>query len=335
MKKEAAKSKNENFDYLNELIRAYRQSHAIFSAVELGLFDALVSEKQTVKNLTIKLKISRRGVEMLLHALVALGIVTHKNNFYKISNNFKYFLNSQSPESLCALIEHEIHLQKRWGFLSESIRTGKSARHHEQQKKSKDSKRFINAMCDIGRRSSTIFLKNIIFRGDESILDLGGGPGKYLQALCEKYEDMHVTLFDQPETVKVARQNLKNHYAYKRMHFVSGDLFSDPFGGLYDVVLLSNVIHIFGEDEILFLFKKCHSSLKDKGRILVKDLYLRSDHKGPLFTTLFALHMLVSTNTGKCYTGNEVLSMLNNAKFKTGVVITLTDTSSVIEGIKT
>jgi SAM-dependent methyltransferase len=329
------KNHEKSFEYLNDLIRAYRQSHVIFSASELGLFDALITERLTIEQLSFKLNASPRGLELLLNALCAMGIIEQNGTSYLISDNFKTFLDQRSTHYLGAMIKHEIHLHSRWRFLSQSVRTGESARKFEKLPESDDSERFINAMSDIGRRSANIFLENISFHGIEHILDLGGGPGRYVKELCEAYSYIHVTLFDKPDTINFARRNLKDHPDHKRMHYISGDFFEDPFGGPYDVILLSNVIHIFGEKENIRLLKKCYSALKPGGRILIKDLYLTPRHDGPVFTTIFALHMLLSTDKGKCYTENELFSMLHSAKFKGGDMLPLTDTSFVIEGIKT
>jgi 2-polyprenyl-3-methyl-5-hydroxy-6-metoxy-1,4-benzoquinol methylase len=327
-------NKIENIEYLEELIRSYRRSHVILTAFELGLFETLVRKNQSVDELIIELDISRRGLELLLHALVALEILQKEGNVYRVSMKFHSLLNPDEPDYLGGLISHEIHLNKRWQLLTESVRTGKSVKHHEINQEPEVAKRFINAMSNIGQRSARLFVQHLPFRGDEHVLDLGGGPGKYLKELCELYPNMQVTLCDQSETIDVAQNELSHHSDYNRMHFIRGDIFKTELGGPYDVVLLSNVIHIFGEDETLRLLNICSHYIKPKGRLLLKDMILNSDHAGPVFTTLFSLHMLLSTDTGKCYTEEELFTLMQQADFKIGKVHEITKTSRVLEGIK-
>lgn len=327
-------NKLESIEYLEELMRFYRRSHVILTAFELGLFDTLIRKNQSVEELTMGLNVSNRGLELLLHALVALEILQKRDNVYRVSERFHSLLNPNEPDYMGGLINHEIHLNKRWQLLTESVATGKSVKHHEKNQESEVTKRFINAMSNIGQRSARLFIQHVPFRGDEHILDLGGGPGKYLKELCEFYPKMHVTLCDQPETVDVAKYDLSHHSAYNRMHFIGGDMFKTELGGPYDVVLLSNVIHIYGEDEILHLLNICSQTIIANGRLLVKDMILNSDHTGPVFTTLFSLHMLLSTDTGKCYTQEELFSLMQQADFKTGQVHQITEMSRVLEGIK-
>jgi cyclopropane fatty-acyl-phospholipid synthase-like methyltransferase len=225
-------------------------------------------------------------------------------------------------------------LNKRWIQLSASIKSGKPVKKTDEQTNPEDTQRFIKAMANIGQRNAPIMLEKIHFSGNERILDLGGGPGKYIEKFCDKYPEMQVALFDQPETIRKAQSALSKHRCYKNINFISGDFLEDSLGKDYDVIFSSNVIHIFGPKEVKIIFDKCYQALKSGGRLLIKDFFLNNENTGPEFTTLFSLHMLLSTNGGRCYSEGEMISLLENSNFVHGRTTKLTESSVVIEGIK-
>jgi cyclopropane fatty-acyl-phospholipid synthase-like methyltransferase len=194
--------------------------------------------------------------------------------------------------------------------------------------------RFARAMGTIGQRSAELVTGTVSFRPNEYVLDLGGGPGQYQKSLCEKYENIKVTLFDLDETIKIARKDHKNHPAADRMYYISGDFFIDDFNGKYDTILVSNVVHIYGPEKIANLFSRCHNSLNQNGRILIKDFFLTRETEQLPFTHLFALHMLLSTETGRCYSYQEIKKLMLKSGFRMGNKHQLTATSLLIEGIK-
>ena len=113
-------------------------------------------------------------------------------------------------------------------------------------------------MATVGRHTSAENIKKIQLNGDEHILDLGGGPGRYLEAFCDLHPQVRVTLFDQPDTIRYAKKLLAGHRGFTRMSFKKGDLFNSSYGKDYDVIFISNVIHIYPADDILQILKKCH-----------------------------------------------------------------------------
>jgi ubiquinone/menaquinone biosynthesis C-methylase UbiE len=313
-------------------MRGHRRSNVLFSAFELGILDKLNYHSYTTKELAKALDLSEDGLERMMDALRSLGIIDKQGDENSLNKRFGHFFNKESRVYIGNLIEHEIHLQLRWFKLSQSVRSGKPAKKKKQTKA--DKTRFINAMANIGEIMAPVVLDNLALKGDERILDLGGGPGKYMQAFCEKYAQTQVTLLDQPESIAFAQKYLSDHSAYDRMHFIAGDFFEQDFGANFDVIFLSNVIHIYGPEEILRILKKCYQALNYGGRLIIKDNFFYENQDGPEFTALFSLHMLLSTETGRCYKPNQLYQMMTQVKFKPGETLALTDSSLILEGFK-
>jgi len=322
------------FEKLTELMHVHRKSNVFLVAYELGVLDKLSIQQANIDTLAHELGLSETGLDRLLSALCAMGILNKSDNNYKLLKEYEKYFNPQSTEYIGGLINHEIHLQKRWMRLTESLKSGKPVKKYDESIDPENTNRFIKAMANIGQRTAPIMLEKIYFNGNERLLDLGGGPGKYLEKFCEHYPQMQVTLFDQPETILAAKSSLSETKYYENMEFLSGDFCEDNIGEDYDVILSSNVIHIYGPQEIQTIFDKCYQALKLNGRLLIKDFFLNNDHTGPEFTTLFSLHMLLSTDNGQCYSEKEMISLMEISNFSYKKTTTLTESSKIIEGTK-
>ncbi|TFG95664.1 MAG: methyltransferase, partial [Calditrichales bacterium] len=283
------------FEKIQTLLRGHRYSSLMFAAFDLGILPALSRQEMTPEALCKTLSLSRRGLLQILTALKAVELVAEEKGFFFVPDPYASCFNSDSEDYMGSLIRHEKHFTERWSRLAESVRSGKPVKNTKIKRHKTDSERFINAMAATGQKSAGAVLQKIGLRGDEHLLDLGGGPGRYQKIFCETYLQLKVTLFDLAETIQAAQDTLKNHPRYSQMRFIPGDMLTDEIGSGYDVILISNVIHIYGPNEIDIILKKCYEALKPGGRLLVKDFFMRPDDKGLEFSALFSLHMLLST----------------------------------------
>jgi 3-hydroxy-5-methyl-1-naphthoate 3-O-methyltransferase len=323
-----------SIEQLKDSLWSYRISQAIFTAFEINVFKQLAKKGYTQTKLSEKLQVSERGLEPLLDTLVSMQILELKQNKYRLPSHLKDYLSPESEQYIGNLVSHEIHLSNRWKNLTRSVVTGKPAKDKSKSPQQSDVSRFVRAMSTVGQQSAQLLCDTIPFKANEHILDLGGGPGQYQKLLCEKHQNIVVTLFDQDESVKMAREDHKNHLAANRMKYITGDLFVEDLQGKYDTILISNVIHIYGPDEIVEILERCFKNLKDDGRVLIKDFIITDETRQLPFTHLFALHMLLSTETGRCYRDQEIESFYNKTGFRLGQKYQLTETSMVVEGIK-
>jgi cyclopropane fatty-acyl-phospholipid synthase-like methyltransferase len=266
--------------------------------------------------------------------LCAFGIVKKDKKAFEVSTQYVAFLDPQSSDYIGGLIDHEIHLHKRWRNLSESIISGMPVKKSDQPVKPEDTQRFIKAMANIGRRTAPIFLDKVKFKGNESLLDLGGGPGQYVENLSSMYPNMKITLFDQPDTIKTAQTVLSRLQNFKNIHLLSGNFLEDNLGENYDVIFSSNVIHIFGPKDVQQIFDRCYHVMNTGGRLLIKDFYYNDEHTGPEFASLFSIHMLLSTDGGQCYSEKEMIYLMEKSNFSHRKSVKLTENTMIIEGIK-
>jgi 2-polyprenyl-3-methyl-5-hydroxy-6-metoxy-1,4-benzoquinol methylase len=149
-------------------------------------------------------------------------------------------------------------------------------------------------------------------KGVRTVLDLGGGPGTYAAALARKGLD--VTLYDRPETMRMARDAAKK--AGVKLRFRKGDFITDPLGKGYDLVFISQIFHAYPEDENIELLKKCADSLNPGGGVAVQETPVSEDLTQPATSALFSVNMLVNTVGGRCYSPAEIKGWLRRTGFK-------------------
>ncbi|PAU66123.1 O-methyltransferase [Pseudomonas sp. PIC25] len=97
----------------------------------------------------------------------------------------------------------------------------------------------------------------------ERLLDLGGGPGLVAIALTEANPALHGEVFDFPETIGVAEENIARAGLGERLRGRGGDLTRDALGEGYDLIWCSSVLHFVPDlDRAL---EKIHAALRPGG----------------------------------------------------------------------
>jgi SAM-dependent methyltransferase len=147
------------------------------------------------------------------------------------------------------------------------------------------------------------------------ILDVGGGPSTYAEAFAEG--GARVTVFDLPEVVEVMRR----HFDAAGISAVGGDSNEGLPEGPFDAAYLGSVSHIYGPKENLALIKRVADSLVPGGLIAIRD-FIRGLSKG---AALFAVNMLVNTESGDTYCEEEYRSWLGTAGFERIEVLPIPD----------
>lgn len=306
---------------LRKLWGGFWSARVLLTANNYGVFDYLKSPK-TAREIARSLKTDNRATEILLDALTGLGLLKKYNNKYKNSDISNRFLIKDSPYYHGDIIRHADALWKNWSGLDEIIKTGKP--NHSAH----DNEAFIRGMHNLASLKAKDVIKLIDLKGVRKALDLGGGPGTYAIEMSKK--GISTTLFDLPETIKVAKEIVKESKA-KNIDFIEGNFVSDDIGRGYDLVFISQVIHAYSEKDCVSLIKKSKKALNQNGRIVIQEFYVDENRTMPSQSALFSVNMLVNTNGGRCYAPSEIKRWLSRAGFK-GIKEEILDDSALISG---
>jgi len=287
---------------------AFRQARVLLTANNYMVFDHLEQPRSSIA-IAKKLKTDPRATGILLDALAGLGFLKKQSNKYQNTNLASQFLVSGRPHYQGHIMRHAETLWQNWSALDEIVKTGKPGR------KAHDHEAFILGMHDLALLKVNKVLKAIGLKGVETALDLGGGPGTYSIEMAKK--GVKVTLFDRPETVKIAKRVVNN--AAKSplnlrgeggVNFIQGDFIHDDIRKGYDLILASQIVHANSEKDNIILLKKCKKALNKNGRIVIQEFQISKDLTQPPNSSLFSVNMLVNTDEGRCYSPEEMKKWL-------------------------
>jgi cyclopropane fatty-acyl-phospholipid synthase-like methyltransferase len=189
----------------------------------------------------------------------------------------------------------------------------------------------LSVLDRIGQQSGTALAKRLQLEGVKDLLDLGGGAGTNAIAFCTTYPEMRATVFDLPATLKIAERQVNAAGLQKRILLLPGDFNRDSLGGLYEAVLMSDVLHYQGLEQNAALVKKTFNHLKSAGRLVIKDRFLEESRTSPAWVAAFAVHILVNTEKGRCYTTAEAIGWMKDAGF---VSVAEVERLAVVQGVK-
>jgi len=303
-------------DDLNDRIRAFQESRAILTALELDLFTAL-GDGQAAEQLAAKIGTDARATEMLLNALVSLGLLAKHEDIFRNSPVSGRYFRADSPDNARPALMHIAHLWHRWSRLTDCVRTGTAFGQEEVEPRGDDwTEAFIAAMDRNARERASRLVQAVGAAGLRRMLDVGGGSGAYSIAFAKAEPALTVEILDVAEVAPIARRHIHDAGLTDRISVRVGDLRSGIHGRDYDLVFISAICHMLSPEENCDLLRRSHAALKSGGRIVIQDFILEPDKTAPGFAALFALNMLVGTRAGSSYSEVEYRVWMAGAGFQ-------------------
>jgi len=320
-------------DRIRELMQGYWRSAILFTAVHYKVFEWIGNKGMGAGILARKARVSERGAVILLDALAVLGLLSKKKGKYFNTALSKQFLLPGSPNYLGDSVKHHRNLWRLWSHLDEAVATGRGVRRTRGASEAQ-TESFILAMENTARRRAAQVLKVVETKGVNKMLDVGGGPATYAIVFAKKNPKLHATVIDLHTPIKIARQFVKEAGLQNRVTLQEGDYFAVEFGSGYDLVLLSNVLHSMSPGRARLILNKTYSALVPGGRVVIHDFLPNEERTGPEWPILFAVNMLVATESGTTYTFGEMSAWLRNAGFIEIKKQRVEDSSTLVIGRK-
>ena len=322
-------SRNDLRSRLLALSRGFMAPRIFLTAVELGVFVHLDNGPKTASEMARQLNADERAVDILLHALAALGLLEKKGGaFSNIQEVANLLVRSERTGEGGGFL-HAVRLWDAWSRLTEVVKTGTSCSLAWQDELSED---FAVAMNHYAKGSAERLARLTDCSNASTMLDLGGGGGSYGIAFATQYPHLKVVLFENSEqALRVTGKLIEQANMRDRIELRRGDFFVDDFGGDYDLALLASIVCLFGKEENVALFERVKRSLREGGRIVIKDSMVDESGTGPASAAVFAVHMLVTSRKGRSHSWREVKGWLRQVGFEDVHSISL-DSSRLVVG---
>ena len=248
------------------LVRGALGTRALAIVSELGVPDALADGPRPVDELAQELGADAETLHRLMRALASEGVFaeeehgtfrnTEVSDLFRTGGGWKEFARLFGGVWYRAVGELEADGVPTfpaafgtdyWSWLAEHP----------------DERAMFDTAMEQGNEGRVERLDLVEWRGDETVVDVGGGNGSLLQALLRKHPGLRGIVFDLPETVR-------DEAAFgERLAFVAGDFFvSVPAG---DVYILGTILHDWDDEGAAAILGTIREAAPADARLLIID----------------------------------------------------------------
>lgn len=302
---------------------AYRKSFSLFSAAEIGLFDYLYNEYKPYNVIAQDLKVSPNRLKPLLDLLSFNEFLEKEGDSYRIHLDFLELADKNRKDNLSARLAHPSKTAKSWFYLTKVLKEDKSS-HDLEERPPHTDKDIMDFHRSLGSRGEIImnhYVKNIPHDDNWKIADIGGGFGDLCLPFV-KDKNIQVEVFDNEDTARLAAQYMAKTEWDDNYTFHGCDFINDSLPAGFNLCLVSNILHIYSENECVELLSRLHKSILDDGYIFIREITINDEATAPESGLEFSLHMAINTRTGKAHSKNAVTEFLEKAGFSNITTLT-------------
>jgi hypothetical protein len=288
--------------------RGALMTRALAVAADLGVAEALAAGARSVDELARGLGANADTLHRILRALASDGVFAETAPGVFANTEASELLRVPSRRAFAHLFGGIWHatageLDARTGGPTFDRTRGRGfwawlAEHPEERAA------FDAAMVD-GNDSRAERLARVDWRGDETIVDVGGGNGSLLAALLRDRPGLRGIVFDLPETVR------DEAVLGDRVEFVAGSFFENvPCGDAY---VLSTILHDWDDERGAAILRAIHAAGRPGVRLVIIDGVIAPGNEpdGTKWLDLLTLALL----GGRERTENEWRSLLDSTGF--------------------
>lgn len=292
-----------------QISSAYWHSSVLHVANSLDVFTRLAEEPATAEQLAKKCGTDARGMEMILIASVALGLLDKKGEIYSNNKLSETFLVKGSPRYQGGIVSMFEDWVAPWSRLKDAVIHGRPVVEKQHDHGEEATRTYIMGMLYRGIPQAELLAEEVPLSGRKRMVDVGGGPGIFSIIMCQHNPGLNADVFDLPQTLRVTKDIIRNYNADKLVSTVEGSYLEDEFGSGYDVVLLSSMINQEGPEVIKDILRKSFQAMESGGLLMVQEQFLNTEKTGPLLPVLIGINQLVHTPAGRAYSAKEVADM--------------------------
>jgi hypothetical protein len=302
------------------------RTHAIGAAVQLGVFDALPA---TAEEVARRCDLQPERAPRLLRALAEIHLVERDGERWCATHRGAYLRSDHALTLADAAVEYGRHFTNAWNALPDALRLNGSwspadifARMAADAARVPGHHRMLRSYA---RHDYAEVPAALDLRGDEVVIDAGGGVGVLAELLLRRHPRLRVVLLDRPEAVRLVDPppDLGGRLDARAVDIMS------PWGVTGDAVVLARVLHDWDDGRAATILGHARAVLPEGGRVFIVEMVLSDEGAAG---GLCDLHLLMSSG-GRERTASEYGALLDHAGFELREIRTLPALPSVIIGV--
>jgi hypothetical protein len=329
---------------LFQLTTGHYISRAIYVAARLNVADFLAGGPRTHDELAQATQTHAPSLRRLLRLLASAGVLAEQEDGRFALTPVGEWLRSDIPGSrrAWALLINGPMVEKTWGELLYSVRTGEVAFEHAfgmnafeyMSRHPEELKTFNEAMTGVTTQTAVAVAAAYDFSSLQTLADVGGGHGVLLITILKANPKLHGVLFEQPHVAEGAKKQIEAAGLSGRCEIVGGDfLQSVPRGA--DGYMLKHVIHDWNDRDSATILSNCRKAMAPGGKLLLIESVAPERMEPTWSSQIIAgsdINMLVSIG-GRERTEAEYRALYDAAGFRLTRVIPTQALPSVLEGV--
>lgn len=321
---------------LNDLIRGYWVTQALFVAAELDIAGRIGESPKTAAALAEDAGVHADALYRILRALASIGIFVEDEAGRFGLTPMAETLGSAGGTGYARL--HGRELYAAWGDVLHTVKTGEPAfiKVHgmplfDYMVKYPDrGEIFSKAMFGHHGAETAPMIDAYDFSGFSQVVDVGGADGSLLIGLLQRHPNLDGVLFELPATAELARPKVDAAGLGNRMRIEGGSFFEDEIPSGADAYILRHIVHDFNDEKTVEILSNCRKAAGSKGRVLVVEFVIPTGNE-PNFGKWLDLMMLCYG--GKERTVEEYRQVYRDAGLRLTRVVPTVMPISVIEGV--
>ena len=304
---------------------------AMAVADELGVYAALDATPSTPAELAQRLGLNRRGTDVLLGMLAALGLVSFRAGRYELAAVARTYLLPSSVNYWGPLLRALGVVAQPHAALLGALRapdevatsvqltpattTGDPVEGWQSGQIDRAQAEAVSQIMHChSLPASVAAARSGALQGVTRLLDVGGGSGCFSIAIAQHFPSVRCTVMELAAVCEVAKSYIADGGVADRVDTVAVDMFREPWPRGYDGMFFSNIFHDWDAETNLFLAERAYDALSHGGRVFLHEMLPAEDGSGPSTTASFSMLMLLATK-GRQYTFSELRHILASAGF--------------------
>ena len=267
----------QNAEDINRIAFGYMASKALFSALEFNIFAILAESPCTLRAIAEKTGITENRVEILLTALVSVGLVVRESGRYcnsSASDNYlvpgrKSFFGDYLRMQIARQMYPSMH--RLDSVLSAEEDASHLCDYADWMSDLEQAEIFSRSQHVGSLGPAAVFGKRVDLTGCKRLLDVGGGTGAFGIILCHQYPELQVTIMDFPNVTKVGSEFVTQAGLSDRIVFLDADVLDTPWPDNQEAVLMSYFLSAIPAKQISKIFKMARQVLIKEGLLIIHD----------------------------------------------------------------
>jgi SAM-dependent methyltransferase len=294
------------------IAEGFFQSGILFALLDLNVFERIGEGEKQLELLASELKSPSDRLARLLNAGVVLKLLESPDgSIYRLSPTSRAVLLPSAGEDylgdwILNLRSFEQAVSRLGDAVAAPLADNPDTAH---------TREFTLAMHNYASLRGKDLTHYLDTSGCRTLLDLGCGPGTYAFHLAIANPDLKLYLLDNPAVLEVAREVQGRYQISNLVTYVPADAVADEISGQYDLILVSNMLHMLGPEGSRKLIQRLYSGVNPGGSLVIQAQFMRDDRLGERWPLLLDLLMLSMTPAGANHSVAESREWLQGAGF--------------------